>query len=424
MMKSIPLFALLFLAFHMAVAQEGAFDQVSVGAGYANATYYSIDDGSTTSVNHADWDIAFSLGARDLGVLVNEASVGGLADVALYLTTAEDFATVDTTGMIRLYNDEQSWGSGAFNSVTTPGDPFDFGWGSYDPTTHKVNGTRVYVIKLRDDAYKKLMIELLDGSVYTFKYADLDGNNEVSQTVDKAAFSGKTLAYYSFANDAVLDLEPASWDLLFTRYHTTLDVGGGVLTEYPVTGVLINAGMQVAKVSGIDPQTVTYQDYDGPYGDSLDVIGHDWKGIDLSTFQWLIPDDLVYFVQTADSNLWKIQFVDFEGSSTGVTTLEKTFQASLVSALHELPEYVPAFQVYPNPVSEFARIDLELDEIRQIPVSLTLLSVDGQQLYRQVLALHNGQNRIELPVDQLAAGTYLIHVQIGADQIVRRIIKN
>lgn len=424
MMKSLPLFAFLFFAFHVTFAQEGEFNQVSVGASYANATYYSIDDGSTTSVSHADWDIAFSLGDRDLGVLVNEASVGGLADVELYLTTAEDFATVDTTEMTRLHNDEQSWGSGAFNSVTTPGDPFDFGWGSYDPSTHKVNGTRVFVIKLRDDTYKKIMIELLDGSVYTFKHADLDGNNEVSQSVDKAAFSGKTLAYYSFAGDTVLDLEPASWDLLFTRYLTTLDVGGGVLAEYPVTGVLLNAGMQAAKVSGIDPQTVTYEDYDGPYGDSSDVIGHDWKEFDLSAFQWLIPNDLVYFVQTADSNLWKIQFVDFEGSSTGVTTLEKTFQMSLVSALHELPDYVPAFRVYPNPAVEFARIELELEEVRLLPASLTILNALGQQMHREVLSLYHGINRIEVPMDQLAAGTYFVNVQIGTDRIVRRIIKN
>ncbi|MCB0629392.1 MAG: HmuY family protein [Saprospiraceae bacterium] len=424
MMKKIQLSLLLFSLAHLAGAQ---IDQISVGVGYANAAFYSLHDGSVTSIAHTDWDIAFSVGAQDLGIFVNEgiaSAMEPLPQVELYLSTSTDFSSVDTSDLQRIYNDEVSWTAGAFNHVATPGDPFDFGWGAYDLNTHTVNGTRVFVIKLRDGAYKKLLIESLISGTYTFKYADLDGTNEVVQSVIKSDFTGKTLAYYHFETNEVLDLEPVSWDLLFTRYVTPLDDGEGGILDYTVTGVLSNAGVQVAKVSGIDPLTIRYEDYDGPFADSLTAIGYDWKAFDLSTFQWSVPEDVVYFVQTADSSIWKVQFLDFEGSTTGVSTLEKTFQTSLVSSTNELPDYVPAFRLYPNPAVDHAIIDLELDQSSRLPASISVFNVSGQQLYRASISLYNGSNRIELPADRLAAGTYMINIQIGTDRIVRRLIVN
>ena len=49
------------------------------------------------------------------------------------------------------------------------------------------------------------------------------------------------------------------------------------------------------------------------------IIGHDWKDFDLGTFTWEVFDDLVYFIETPDNDIWQLQFIDFEGSSTGVS---------------------------------------------------------------------------------------------------------
>lgn len=41
-----------------------------------------------------------------------------------------------------------------------------------------INGNRVFVIKLRDGSYKKLMIQSFAGGTYNLKYANFDGTEE------------------------------------------------------------------------------------------------------------------------------------------------------------------------------------------------------------------------------------------------------
>jgi hypothetical protein len=197
---------------------------------------------------------------------------------------------------------------------------------------------------------------------------------------------------------------------------------GEHLLDYPVAGVPLNAGVQAAQVSGIDPQTMTYKDYPGPYYDTLTAIGYDWKSFDLTTFQWSVPNDRVYFIQTGNSTIWKVQFLDFEGSATGVTTLEKTFQTSLVSAAAALPPIIPVFQLYPNPATDYVRIELELEERSSLPAAVRIFSATGRTLYRQSLTLNSGSNRIDLPLESLAPGAYYLNVELGAGQIVRPLI--
>ena len=145
-----------------------------------------------------------------------------LPTVELYLTNSTDFATVDSTAMTRIYNEDISWSEGAFNHVKIEEDPADYGWGTYDFTSHQVNGSRIYIIKLRNGDFKKIEIQSLISGIYTFRYANLDGSNEETHTIDKADYDGKTLAYFSIENGTAQDLEPVQWDLVFTRYQTVL----------------------------------------------------------------------------------------------------------------------------------------------------------------------------------------------------------
>ena len=128
----------------------------------------------------------------------------------------------------------------------------DLGWGNYSFITHYVTADSLFVVKLPSGSYKKLWIDRLASGVYYFTYADLDGSNEVSETVTKSDFTNKNFAYYSIDSQTELDREPAndSWDLLFTKYTTMLNYGGAQM-PYGVTGVLSNAGVEVNKVSGI-----------------------------------------------------------------------------------------------------------------------------------------------------------------------------
>lgn len=400
---------------------QTAVDMPSVGASYSNFTYYNLADGAITSHDHNTWDIAFGVGSFDVGVFVNEAvilSFGTPAPtVALYLTSSTDFASVDTTGMTQLYNDEVSWAGGAFNAPADVSNQLDQGWGMYDPQTMNVNGSKIYVIKLRNNSYKKVMVESLISGVYTLKYADLDGGNEETKNITKADFSGKSLAYFSFESGSTVDLEPAAWDLLFTRYATPLSTGPNTFVQYFVTGVLHNAGLEVVQADGVDPMTANHEDYVSDYNDTLNIIGHDWKSFQGS---WSIISDRVYFVKTRDQKIWKIQFFDFEGSSTGISTLERTFVGDAITSTDEVSTRLALMEVFPNPAVD--HVNLVFDTTTSTDeAELEIVNQLGQVVQFERIAVQQGLNAQHVAVD-LPSGTYHLTLKIDDDTIVRPLV--
>jgi len=393
---------------------------ISLGPGYKNFLFYSLEDGDTSLQQHIGWDIAFSLGGAEAGVWVNEgvASVQGPPppQVELYLTSSADFSSVDTSDMIRLYNNELSWSEGAFNHVKDPADPFDLGWGLYNPVNNSVIGNRIYCLKLRDGSFKKLEIQSLQNGTYTFRYADLGSTDETVRTVAKSDFSGNTLAYYSFSADTTRALEPAKWDLVFTRYFTPLQDGNATI-PYLVSGTLVNAGLQVAKAAGIDPVSVAPQDYADQYADSVNAIGYDWKTFNLNTFQWEIPNDRVYFVKNADNELWKLQFVDFEGSTTGNIVIERTALGLATSVESPFPA-LRQFDLYPNPASKQVNLLVEWDDAA--PQSrLILHNALGQLILASPLDITPGLNARQVELGNLPAGLYQLSLEINGQVVTK-----
>lgn len=392
----------------LSFAHAQQIEQLSYDAGYLNQVYYDIQSGETTVISHADWDIAFSAANRNVGIFINEGAASTTTDpqpeLELYLTQSTDFSDVDTVDMQRLYNNEANWSEGAFNHVKKEGNSLDMGWGTYDPATHAVNGQRIFVIKLRNGLYQKVLIESLSQGVYTLKYANLDGSNEKTATIDKSEFKGKTLAYFSFEESEVRDLEPAEWDLLFTRYTTPLDDGNGNMLQYLVTGVLSNVGVELAEANGIDPESVKVDDYLGKFSDVKTTIGYDWKSFDLNTFSWFVPDDRVYFIK-ADQEIWKIQFIDFEGSSTGVVTFLKTFEQGITASRY--PGYTSdQLRVFPNPVMADRMRFQFADQHQFTKGALQIFNAGGVEVYSDYIELGNGRSFEFTGVSELQKGVY------------------
>ncbi len=398
-------------------------DQISVGPSYANDTYYSLADGMMATNSHTAWDIAFGVdGLQEGGVFVNEAialSMGPpLPGVEMYFSGATDFATADTSGMYQLFNPELSWSTGAANRIGNPSDPFDYGWGIYNPGINKVLGTHVYFVKLRSGVFKKLSIDSLVLDTYTLRYANLDGSNEHTHTINKNDYQGKTLAYFSLEADSALDLEPLNWDMKFTRYATQLNAGQGDTVNYMVTGVLSNKGVEVAQADGIDPLTVNYADYDSLYTDSLTAIGHDWKNFNFGTSQWSLPADRVYFVKTKSDELWMVQFIDFEGSSTGISTLEKTFQTTLTTI--ERPRILKAFDIYPNPATHVINVAFDAQKVAS-EANIRIHNGLGQVVFQHTIRMQMGLNLKRLSLN-LAPGMYHVTLQLDEDIVSKPVL--
>jgi hypothetical protein len=404
MMKNNILYLFLILIGGGIQAQD--FVQVSYGTSYSSQAYYRLSDDNTEDVFNELWDIAFTaIGLQDAGIHINEATASMGTELELWVAPTTDFDDdVDVADLvIRLYNDEKSWEYGAFNSLRNETNPFDLGWGAYNPATQSVEGKEVFVIKLRNGKYKKFMISGLNGTVYNLRWADLDGSNEVMRSIDKLDYNSEDLVLLDVQEDKIHSA-PAPFDLLFTRYVSPLDDGNGGILNYSVSGVLSGPGIEVAQANGIDPDNVQFSDWKDSLRNEIDIIAYDWKEINLSTFQWDVATDRAYFVKDRSSKIWKVIFVDFEGSSTGNTVFTKELVGDL-SPVKDLVG-VRSSLLYPNPAESQTSLIVDLD--RPIEATLIILDITGREMSRKSVSLNNGLNILDIDVDHLTTGSYTL----------------
>lgn len=402
------------------------FVQVATGAGYGKQAYYRLSDDGVTQVANESWDLAFStIGMRDVGISVNESttSVTGAPapELKVYLTSAASFSeTLDTSKLTkRIFNDESSWEKGALNTVAVATNPLDFGWGLYNLTNNTLTGNRIFAVQLRNGSYKKFIIESFAGGAYNVKYANFDGSEEKTAAIKKGDFSGNPIALFSFTTGTTL-APVGAWDLAFCRYVTPLADGTGGFLDYPVTGVLTGVGIQTAKATKINPQTVDYQIYKDSLKTRLDVIGYDWKSFSF-TAGWVIPSDLAYFVKTADNRVYKLIFVDFEGSTTGISTFEKT-DLGIISAVNNPNSNFTEASIYPNPVVSEATVAFTLKQ-KQNNLQLLVRDIAGRILWHTQIVGNEGLNVVQLPSMNFPKGTYLLNIMNSEDVLTLKMIQ-
>jgi hypothetical protein len=376
-------------------------DTVSTGPGYANGVYYSLENDEVHTVDAANWDIAFTVGPYGSTIRTN-----GGHGVELFNYPNGDtshWSSLDTAGISgwkKYYNSDSLWSKGAF-SQTSAG-MLDLGWGKYSMITHFVTADSLFVLKLPSGSHKKLWIDRLQSGVFYFKYADLDGSNEVLDTIKKSDYTNKSFGYYSVKNSVELDREPdnTSWDLLFTKY------GQAVTPTYymGVSGVLANQGVSVNKVNGVH-----YQDADTmstSFSSSMTEIGYNWKSLNYQTYQYAAQDSLTYFVKSKAGDLWKIAFEGFGGSSNGnyIFSKEKILSVGMMESINVLN-----VSTYPNPTTDFLNIALHQKDNENLNV--TVFNMSGSLVYSEIFAGTSGVNNLQLSVGEYAKGLYLVNVE-------------
>ncbi|TNE50379.1 MAG: T9SS type A sorting domain-containing protein [Bacteroidetes bacterium] len=426
MNKTILFFSTLFTTFSLSLVAQNT-DVISTGSGYSKFAYYKLSDGSSEQVANEAWDIAFSnLDAQSPGIFINESTKSSMGQTVpgaeAYDPFVFDFSQTINPGDIfpefQLFNPEASWAEGAFNTPADTSDPNDYGWGAYDAGQGKVIGYRVFVIKLRNGAYRKISFDEFDGTQYSFRVADLDGNNMTSHTVNTDFGNGSPLLYFSLGPNGATVTTPKNWDLVFCRYVALLDAGGD-LVPYAVTGILSGNGVQVARATNVDPMTVNYMDYLDSFSTRLDVINHDWKFFNLST-GWVVSSDRAYFVKTAQNDLYKLVFTAFGGSGNGNATVERTYIGNL-SAAPDLPTGISEVLVYPNPVLDRLSVSFTAEDTGL--AMLRLRNAAGRLVWEGRSQVAHGLNVLELnQLPGLPAGMYTLQVQVPTGQFTRAVI--
>ena len=391
-------------------------DTVTVNPGYTNQTFYSFSNGTVSSVSNLDWDLGFQLRGYLASILINSKN-----NVRLYKAnkSVADWSTMtasDTTGILstptnELFNSDTSWNFGAFNRTNNPADMFDLGWGNYDFMTHAITGDSVYFIKLSSGVYKKLCIVSLANSIYDFKWADLDGSNEILGAINKTIYAGKNFVYFSLLNNQIIDREPSfySWDLSFSQYLTTSPV------VYKVSGVLTNDSVFAVKAYPVDVNNVTPSSY--TFDKAINNIGYDWKSFNLATNTYDIADSTVYFVQDHQGTIWKMIFTGFGGAANGNFYFSKGTATGIGQIENSA---IKTFDAAPNPAHGTTRLILSSEKAGD--AQMQVISMNGMLMSSEVIQLNNGLQSIDLSLASLTPGIYQVLITMGNERQITRIV--
>lgn len=415
-MKKSILFTALLLAGSQLLNAQATAETVSIGAGYSDETWYSLENGEQGTKTPADWDLTFDLNGFGTSIRINSGN--GVLLYAYPNGDINDWSTVDTAGLSTWtpsYNSESTWFEGALDQNINPNDPFDVGWGIYDMNTHIISGDSIFIIKLIDDTYRKLRIDQMAGGAFDFTFANLDGTNEVQAQVVKADYTDKLFGYYSIQNEVAVDHEPVTvenWDLFFGKYT------GFIPTPYNLTGIIAGPNTEVVQIDGVS-DVANYNDWGAEtFTYDISTIGADWKEFMFSTMSYEIADDVVYFVKTQAGDVWKLIPTGFGGSSNG----DFEFTKEKISALSTDENGLPNAEVvvYPNPATE--NVSLILNNMNANSSTVQILNLNGQVLFNENYVGSSNFEVKNIPVSSFDTGVYLVKVKSGEEYFNQKLI--
>ncbi len=414
-----------------------------MGANYENEVYYKLSLGQVKAEPIKNWDLAFSTVAsfdkRFFAIRANYSN--GIRVYEYPKVGVSDWATLDTTGWstnwVKLYNTDSSWWYGAFN--LEPYSHPSYSWGTYT-NSGEITGNKIYLIGfsqaafLEPTSFKKLIIEQRKSAsgvrVWKFKYADIDGSNEKSVTIEDKNYEGKTFAYYSLRDNKELSREPDnstnSWDITFTRYWA--DLMNPQFPYYQVTGVLHNVNVEIFKATGLPTKDLTKPVNNSNYSHKINTIGYNWKNAGPNGTT--IEDSTAYFIKVdsivgnkiVNTKIYKLWFTDFGGSANGkvVFNTELVENTDNTVSIKELDSQV-SLNIYPNPAQN--QITITTLNNTATPTAVNIYDISGKQVYNYSISNNQSWSVYTLDVSGFAKGVYIVSVSTDKGAITKRLVK-
>ncbi len=409
------------------MAQTTITDSIETGAAYANDVYYSLETGKVSEVANSNWQLGFSIGNMNVTVRANTGvNSTNIGKTVIYEMPGVDqnWAPFDTTGY-KLWavrnNSDADWETGALNYPDTT-NPFDYGWGEYNSSTHTVTGHRLYLAVVTTSTgpiFKKLWIRDKTMGTWNISFANIDGTDSVGLSIASSAYSTKNFVYVSLETGTIVNREPAktNWDFIYTRYLPNMP-------GYPtVTGILTNSGVMVSEVRGKDETTTILAD-SATFSSNISTIGSDWKSYSPATNSYKTADSLTYFVQTSKGAFWKLVFTGFvadvaDSSRPGRAIFTKT-KLNVSTGLASINSSIKNVAVYPNPTHDIVNVLMDVTESTS---TITIADLSGRVILTENV---EGNGFINKPVDlsTLNTGIYFISITNGSSHSVQKVVVN
>lgn len=402
-------------------SQNPIVDTVSTSAGYANQVWYSLVNDEVKSTSKDNWDLAFEIKGFYSSILANTQKTG----LKVYQSPFSfgEWSSFDTSGYASwtaLHNSDTAWELGALNRSGVF-NTADMGWGEYDPNTHAIVGTRLFLLVNSNNEFYKLGINSLVSGTYKFTYMNIDQSDSNTFSFKKSDYSNSQFAYFDMSSKTIFEREPdaAEWDLTFTKYiYNNYPDGNGGFIQYPVTGVLSNKKIEIAEVKNVNVNTHT--DYQSAnYSENINVIGSDWKTF--NGMQFVIKDSLVYFAKDLNDNVWKLVFTGFTGSSEGKYIFSKQ-KLGNTSIKEEKAGFFSA--LYPNPCQNGQTLHLVTDFKNAVEsYNIEIKDMQGKTVYTHTFENINGFNAYGIPVE-FGPGVYTVCVTADQKVSISKLIIN
>lgn len=409
-------------------------DTVSMGPGYANQVFFDFNTMEETKTSLNNWHIAHTTVTRDNCIRFNHG-----AGVFVYLYPYGDnsaYSNFDTSGWeswTQPYNDNHTHEKGAINQQYDAGNMWDFSWGVYNSSTHKVEGDSLYLIVVNNGGtqtlFKFMPISQEANGDLIFKYEPINENSASESTISQSSANGGTYKYLNLATGNQIQIEPANaeWQLSFTRYYApTLYMGQYV--PYLTMGIESKRGIRTARYSDLAWSDLIAN---GEYyiNDALDTnviasgagfqndltgIGSDWKSFNGQSFVCL--DSHVYIVEvtnTTGADYYALRMIEFGGMSNGNTVL----QYSKIGAQNNVKsKSVLSFNLYPNPSSDLIHLSLDGNENLEV----VILDAMGRVVHKT----SSNMSTVTIKTNNLTAGQYWVKVKQNGKTYNATFIKN
>lgn len=286
---------------------------ISLGNEYKVQVYYDLNSNSVVKQNPYDiWDLGFDCRPDSFYVILNTANFS-----KVYITDESDLESInEAPDADSLYRFDSPAGFSDSTAIQK--------WWK-EENGELISKDIVYIIDLGIDSdgfekgYKKFKLSFDDNGDYIITFADMDGSNKQTQTIEKD--QNKNFVNFSFETGEVLKLEPdkTRWDLLFSKHSEMVEYNDPSLgfEPYSVVSALLNTRYVRAAQLKTDKEfsEITLEDTDTlDFSRRRNIIGHDWKYYDFDQ-GYVVHPDKYYIVQDVEGFYYKLHFIEYYNES-------------------------------------------------------------------------------------------------------------
>ena len=309
------------------IATSGTVELNAGGENFPDQAFFDFSKSLQTNVTKDGWDLGFSTASGEFAVVLNSTAYHMARQ--LNATVMQDVTSADTVGFAgEMVIPQFDPSIGSISWVDTPdGDLSTTAFGEIAASEVEA---KIYIVRRLNGDWKKVKV-FQSGDNYTVQYTAIDDASFLSSEIIKDADMNFT--FFSFEAGEV-SVEPAkdSWDLMYSTYTTSLNLGGpGLDIPYGFNDyIIINRHNTEATMVLIED--VAYDAFTAAnassleFGSNIDAIGSSWRQGGGPDSGPQLFEDRFFVIRDAAGLLYKFMFTRLTSTSGERGYPEFTFE--------------------------------------------------------------------------------------------------